>query len=106
AAINFTAQIPDNWIDVHAYHIITIPGYIMSTGELQVGVRDVNFQYNPQALIRDFPMLENDGRPDGPAATDVVRSPLVITGTDIYGHFSVPARTFTSMHDRLVSIGQ
>jgi hypothetical protein len=106
AAINFTAQIPDNWIDVHAYHVITIPGYIMSTGELQVGVRDVNFQYNPQALIRDFPMLENDGRPDGAWATDVVRLTLVITGTDIDGNFSVRARTFTVMHDRLVSIGQ
>jgi hypothetical protein len=106
AAINFTAQIPANWIDVHAYHVITIPGYILSTGELQVGVRDVNFQYNPQALIRDFPMLENDGRPDGPDSTDVVRITLVITGTDIDGNFDVRARTFTVMHDRLVSIGQ
>ncbi|MFN8374150.1 MAG: hypothetical protein U0694_14895 [Anaerolineae bacterium] len=106
AAINFSAVIPDGWTNVRAYHVVTIPGYVLSTGELQAGLRDVNFQYNPQNLNAEFPMLENDGRPDGPASTDVVRVTLVITGTDASGAFALRARTFTVMHDRLVSVGQ
>jgi hypothetical protein len=105
AAINFSARIPDGWTDVQAYRVVTIPGYLLSSGSVPVGVRDISFQYNPQNLNGDFPALEFDGRPDGPAASDIVTVTLVMAGTDANGQFAVRARTFTVMHDRLVSLG-
>ncbi|NWF70901.1 MAG: hypothetical protein HXY40_17590 [Chloroflexi bacterium] len=105
AALNFAVDIPDDWSDVRAYQTITMPGYILSSGEINVSVRTVTFQYNPQLLNLDFPMLEIDSRPNGPSASDVVRVTLVLTGTDASGQFVIRARTYTVLHDRLVSLG-
>lgn len=100
---NFDFLAPDGWRDVRVFHTVTTPAYILSTGPLKVNGRSFSFQYNPANLARVFPNLESNGQGVGPAASDVISLTFMVTGTDADGRSQARVRTFTILHDRLVS---
>jgi hypothetical protein len=101
--INFTLAIPTGWTDVRVRALVTMPGYLLSESDVPLGARSFSYQYNPAALARDFPNLEIDARPQGPAASDVVTITLVLTATDEGGNAQTRVRIYNVMHDRLLS---
>lgn len=101
--INFTLNIPDGWSEVTGEVSLYMEGYLLAQSGIPLGARSFSYQYNPAALTRDFPMLEIDGRPEGPYGTDVVTITLVLRGVE-NGTPQIRLRTFTVMHDRVVSL--
>lgn len=103
-ALNFSLQVPPDWTDAKVFYTVRTPSYVLQQGTLRISGNRVAYQYNPQTLARDFPNLETDTRPDGPAASDVVTLTVAITGTDSEGRAAIRTQTYTLLHDRLISV--
>ncbi len=101
---NFNFTLPDDWTDIDVQHTITIPGFIVASGPIAVNGRSFSYQYNPTNLNRSFPIIENDARLDGPAASDPVTLTFVAMGQDSAGQSQILTRTFSIMHDRLTTL--
>src|SRR5690606_15656961 len=101
--LNLNIALPIGWTAYQASATVTMPGYFMRTESLSIGSQSFGFQYNAGQLAREFPNLETDGRPRGPAGSDVVTVTLVVTGLDSSGNPQIRARVFTVMHDRLLA---
>jgi hypothetical protein len=101
---NFNFTLPAGWTGVQASHVITIPGYIVSAGPINVPGQTFSYQYNPTNLGEDFPNIETDARLKGPAASDSLTLTFAATGIDDSGEFQIRTRTFTIMHDRLMTL--
>ena len=100
---NFSFTLPSTWSNVHAYHTLTTPGYIIEDGALRVTGRNFSYQYRAPLQSRAFPNLEDEGRVSGSYVADVRTLTFVATGTDETGAFQIRSRTFTLMHDRLIT---
>jgi hypothetical protein len=103
---NFTFAFPDDWTDVRAFRTLTIPGYILEDGEVRAFGRSFTYTLNPSVLSGAFPNLEDDSRVHGAAGSDTRTLTIAITGVDASGTPRILSRTFTLLHDRLVSLGQ
>ncbi len=99
---NFNFILPEDWTQINAYYTLTTPGYIIEDGALRVNGRNFTYQYTAPLQSRAFPNLENDGR-SGAYIADVRTLTFVATGIDGSGAFQIRSRTFTLMHDRLVT---
>lgn len=99
---NFNFILPEDWSQMNAYYTLTTPGYIIEDGPLRVNGRNFNYQYTAPLQSRAFPNLENDGR-SGSYIADVRTLTFVATGIDGSGEFQIRSRTFTLMHDRLIT---
>ncbi|MBC8099616.1 MAG: hypothetical protein H7Y11_09250, partial [Armatimonadetes bacterium] len=103
AFFNFTLELPPGLTEVVAYRTVTMPGYILDDGEFPANSLTASYQYSPQALGDGFPALESNGRGNDAAASDVVTVTFVIIGKDSVGRTQVASRTFTFLHNRIVS---
>lgn len=101
---NFNFTLPDSWTNIQVWHTLTVPGYIVTSGTIDVSGRSFSYQYNPTNLNRSFPNIENDARLDGSAASDPVTLTFVATGQDDSGQAQILTRTFSIMHDRLTTL--
>lgn len=101
---NFNFTLPDGWTNIQVGHTLTVPGFIVSSGPINVSGRSFSYQYNPTNLNRIFPNIENDARLRGPAASDPVTLTFVATGLDAAGKSQILTRTFSIMHDRLTTL--
>jgi hypothetical protein len=88
---------------VQAYHTLTTPGYIIEDGALHVTGRNFSYQYIAPLQSRILPNLETEGRISGSYVADVRTMTFVATGEDEGGNFQIRSRTFTLMHDRLIT---
>lgn len=100
---NFTVNIPAGLTEVQAYQTVTMPGYILDSGRLNA-TSTAGYQYNPPELARQFPNLEPEGRGLTAAASDVVTITFVVIGTDAQGERQVYTRSFTILHNRIISL--
>ncbi len=101
---NFSFILPEDWTDIQAYYTLTTPGYIIEEAPLRVSGRNFSYQYTAPLQSRAFPNLENDGR-SGSYVADVRTLTFVATGVDGSGAPQIRSRTFTLMHDRLITGG-
>jgi len=101
---NFGFEVPVEWTNVRAFHTISTPSYVLSSGPVQVTGRTFSYQYNPTQLSLLFPNLETDSRTTGPAASDMVTLTFFATGEDGIGLTKTMSRTFVIMHDRLFTL--
>ena len=99
---NFSFTLPSDWTQIQAYYTLTTPGYIIEDSSLHPNGRSFSYQYNAPLQNRAFPNLENDGR-SGTYVADVRTLTFVATGIDASGTFQIRTRTFTLMHDRLIT---
>lgn len=104
APLNLTINFPAGWTNISAHHSITTAAYVLAQGPLQRGPGSLSYQFSPLGTSRDFPQIETGGSGSGPAASDVITLTLVLTGLDTDGQFAIRTRTFTLLHDRLVSL--
>lgn len=100
---NFNLRLPQDWRDLQVSYTVTMPGYVLDAGVSRPAGGSYTYQYNPTNLSRVFANLESNGQGAGPAASDVVALTFVITGFDSNGRLQIQTRTFTVMHDRLVT---
>jgi hypothetical protein len=100
---NFTINIPTGLTEVQSYQTVTMPGYILDSGRLNT-TSTAGYQYNPPELARQFPNLEPEGRGSTSAASDVVTITFVVIGTDAQGERQLYTRTFTILHNRIISL--
>lgn len=101
---NFTFMLPEDWTGTQMSYTVTIPSYILEERTEMVNSRSFSYQFNPTNLNRRFPMLENDARTRGAAASDPVTLSFMATGLDSNGRLQMRSRTFTIFHDRLLTI--
>lgn len=99
---NFSFILPEDWSQIRAYYTLTTPGYIIEDGALDLNGRNFTYQYTAPLQSRVFPNLEDDGR-SGIYIADVRTLTFVATGVDASGTFQMRSRTFTLMHDRLMT---
>lgn len=100
---NFNFTLPPGWTDIRATFTMTTPGYVLQAEPLRVSGRSFSYQYIAPALGRDISILERDARTSGSWVSDVRTLTFVATGTDETGSPAIRARTFTLLHDRLVT---
>jgi len=102
---NFTFTVPSGWTEVRAYLTVSLPGAVVTDGEVPVQGTALRYQLNPTTINGSFPFYEGqDGRLDGAASSDPVRLTFVFTGLNAEGTFDVLARQVTVRHDRLLTI--
>ena len=99
---NFSFTLPADWTQIQAYYTLTTPGTIIEDSPIHVSGRNFSYQYTAPLQNRAFPNLENDGR-SGTYVADVRTLTFVATGVDAAGTFQIRSRTFTLMHDRLIT---
>jgi hypothetical protein len=102
---NFNFPLPEDWINVEVYHVVTTPAYVLDETPIRPSGRSFSFQYNPTNLSKNFPNLENNGDGVGASASDVVTLTFVVTGIDGNGNLQARSRTYTIAHDRLTTFG-
>jgi hypothetical protein len=103
AFFNFTINIPPGLTEVKAYRTVVMPGFVLDEGELETTPNTTGYQYSPRELALDFPALEAEGRGTGASASDLVNVIFVVTGVDSAGEQQLYTRTFTFMHNRIIS---
>ncbi|MBL8146173.1 MAG: hypothetical protein JNL34_07295, partial [Anaerolineae bacterium] len=101
---NFNFVAPDGWKDVRAYWTATMPGAVLADGEARLAGRSLSAQYNPVDLNASAANFEVEGRANGPAGSDPVTITVAFTGVDADGFPQIQARTFTVLHDRLITM--
>jgi hypothetical protein len=101
---NFGMNIPAGWRDPQAFVAVTTPSYVLDSGSLRLSGTTVSYQYSAGLLARTFPNLEFEGLGEGASAADVVTLTFVITGMDENDELQIQSRTFTLLHDRLLSV--
>ncbi|MBI1259895.1 MAG: hypothetical protein GC204_20695 [Chloroflexi bacterium] len=99
---NFSFTLPTDWTRIQAYYTLTTPGYIIDDSPIHMNGRSFSYQYNAPLQNRASPNLENDGR-SGTYVADTRTLTFVATGVDANGVFQIRSRTFTLMHDRLIT---
>ena len=99
---DFSFTMPADWTDINAYYTLTTPGYIIEDAELPMNGRSFTYTYNAPAQNRALPNLENDGS-SGAHRADVRTLTFVATGIDASGTMQMRSRTFTLMHDHLIT---
>jgi hypothetical protein len=103
AFFNFTINIPPGLSEVQTFQTTTMPGYVLNSTQLQALPNTTGYQYSPRELTLQFPMLEAEGRGDNAAASDVVNVIFAVIGTDDDGERQLFTRTFTFMHNQIIS---
>ncbi len=99
---NFSFTLPSDWNQIKVYHTLTTPGLIIEDGALRANGRSFSYTYSEPLQNRAFPNLETDGR-SGLSLSDVRTLTFVATGVDASGKQQIRSRTFTLMHDRLIT---
>ncbi|MEP7290891.1 MAG: hypothetical protein ABI835_03860 [Chloroflexota bacterium] len=100
---NFSFTLPEDWTEIEAFYTLTTPGYVIEDGALRVSGRSFSYSYNAPSQNLAFPNLENDGR-SGTFRADVRTLTFVATGVDASGDAQIRSRTFTLMHDHLITL--
>lgn len=103
-AYNASFGLPQDWNDIDVRYTTTIPGYLVSSGTLNVSGRSFTYQYNPFQLDSTLPNWESSPTAQGPASSDVVTITLVASGTDAQGERQYRYRLITIRHDRLLTL--
>ncbi len=101
---NFSFTLPSTWTNVQAYYTLSTPGYIIEDGPLRVNGRSFTYQYTLLLQNKTLLNLETEGRVSGAFVGDTRTLTFVATGIDDAGQFQIRSRTFTLMHDRLISL--
>ncbi len=99
---NFSFTLPSDWKQIQVYHTLTTPGLIIEDGQIHANGRSFSYTYSEPLQNRAFPNLETDGR-SGLYLSDVRTLTFVATGVDASGKQQIRSRTFTLMHDRLIT---
>jgi hypothetical protein len=99
---DFSFTMPADWTNIDAYYVLTTPGYIIEDAELPMNGRSFTYTYNAPAQNRLMPNLENDGN-SGAYRADVRTLTFVATGIDASGTMQMRSRTFTLIHDHLIT---
>ena len=99
---DFSFTMPADWTNIDAYYVLTTPGYIIEDAELLMNGRSFTYTYNAPAQNRLMPNLENDGN-SGAYRADVRTLTFVVTGVDASGTMQMRSRTFTLIHDHLIT---
>ncbi len=101
--LNFSVDVPPGWTDAQAYYTLRTPAYVLEQGRLRTSNGRAFYQFTPQTLSRSFSNLEFDPRAEGAAAADALTLTFAITGRDANNQRQARTRTFTLLHDRLLS---
>lgn len=100
---NFGFELPVDWSDPRMFYAVTTSSYVLDSGEIRRAGNSFLYQYSPALLANTFPNLEFEGGGEGASAADVVTLTFVLTGIEPDGTQAIRSRTFTIMHDRLIS---
>lgn len=100
--VNLTA--PEGWTDVRGYVTLTMPGAVLADGAPPLTGRSLTATYSPPAIQDDFPNFEVEGRMAGAHISDSATLTVAFTGLDADGQPQIQTRTFTILHDRLISL--
>ncbi|GAB4529178.1 MAG: hypothetical protein OHK0046_48850 [Anaerolineae bacterium] len=100
---NFGVNIPADWQNVENFYIVKTDSMVYETGSLRRLGNVLNYQYSPRNLANIAENIEFEGEGVGASSADVVTVTFVVTGTEPAGNFAIRTRTFTILHDRLVS---
>ncbi|PJF41339.1 MAG: hypothetical protein CUN54_01830 [Phototrophicales bacterium] len=104
---NFSLAMPSDLSGRRVYRYVTTPGVILE-GRVQDGARNTfEYQFNTDPLNTAFSNIENMTQRaprSGPAASDVISITIAVTGNDADGRPRIQTRTFTIMHDRLLTM--
>ncbi len=101
---NFNFTLPNGWTNIRATAIMTTPGYLLFSESLRVSGRSFSYQYIAADVARRFSIIERDVRTPGSHVSDVRTLTFIVTANNETGDPIVRARTFTLMHDRLVTL--
>ncbi len=99
---NFSFTLPEDWTEIEAYYTLTTPGYVIEDDALRMNGRTFSYSYNAPQQSRTFPNLENDSS-GGAFRSDVRTLTFTATGIDSSGTRQIRSRTFTLMHDHLIT---
>jgi hypothetical protein len=100
---NFSFTLPSGWTNPQVYYTLSTPGLIIEQGTLHVSGRSFTYPYSEAAQNKRFPNLETNGG-SGAWLSDVRTLTFVATGVDAGGAPQIRSRTFTLMHDRLITM--
>jgi hypothetical protein len=100
---NFNFTLPVGWTNIRAFLTMTTPGYVLVAEPLRVNGRSFSYTYIAPTLGQQISILEGESRIGGGWVSDVRTLTFVAVGTDENGNPAIRARTFTLMHDRLVT---
>lgn len=101
-AQSLVVNVPEGWTSARAHVTATsTAGYVLEQAEIPLFSNRATYQYVPQALTRRFPNLEITG--SGTDNGDTVIITLAIEGTTADGQRGLRVRTFTLLHDRLLT---
>ncbi len=103
---NFIFSVPSGWTNVQVAHTLTMPGFLVEDGPVNVTGSSFSYQYNPTNLNKRFPNYELAGDISGPAAADPLTLTFMVTGTDAEGRGQLRSRVFSILHDRILSFDQ
>jgi hypothetical protein len=101
---NFNFTLPNGWTNIRATAIMTTPGYLLFSEPLRISGRSFSYQYIAADVARRFSIIERDVRTPGSYVSDVRTLTFIVTANNELGEPVVRTRTFTLMHDRLVTL--
>ena len=99
---NFSFTLPEDWSNVRVSYVLTTPGLMIESGSLAINGRSFSYVYSEAAQNDVFPNLETVGR-SGAALSDTRSLTFFASGIDANGTAQSRSRTFTLMHDRLMT---
>ena len=102
---DFNLITPEGWTDIQTYYTVSTESYVLDSGEMINWGNTLFYEIIPVRLSANFPNLETSGRGEGPSGSDVITLTFVATGNDADGNPAIRARTFTLLHDRMVTFG-
>ena len=100
---NFSFTLPEDWSNIEASYTLTTPGYVIEAADFRMNGRTFSYSYNAPQQSRALPNLENDGD-SGAFRADIRTLTFVATGVDASGTRQIRSRTFTLMHDHLITL--
>lgn len=100
---NFSFTLPEDWSNIEASYALTTPGYVIEAAPIRMNGRTFSYTYSTTQQTRTFPNLENDGD-EGAFRSDMRTLTFVASGTDAQGTRQTRTRTFTILHDHLLTL--
>ncbi len=103
---NVVGRAPEGWSGVTGHVTVTMPGYVLASGPLNMPGGSFSYNISPRTLAQSFPNLDVvQAGTQIPAATDVVTITVFLSGTDAEGRPAFAARTVTMLGKRVI-VGQ
>ena len=106
APLRFFPRIPEGWIDLDAVFTISMPGFILEEGTLELRDYGLEIVYDPARLHEEFPNLDLSSRSGNgePGLSDEVFISVLLSGTDASGQRVYAAKVITLVGEDIYNL--